>query len=217
MNEKKSGGGGAMKVIGIGCLVLMLLFCVGGAFVVQRGKAMVIEAGRDMASRAVQDTKLSDAQKQGVIKQVDRVFDGVKAGTISGDQAAKIIKAVMEGPLLSLGIVFSAEQRYVEKGSLEEKLKVEARLNFNRFCRGMIDSSIDQASARRILSMVQVPNPKRPKQKRMKASLSPAELSAFLTAIKGAADEAKVSPEMKEVDIATEVGRTIDKALKGKN
>ena len=209
--EQKSGGSSCLKIAGVGCLIIILVAVAGGIYVAKNWKAWSADAMVAVCDNAVKESELPDDQKAAIKGHIDRLATGFKNGDVSVEQLGQVLKELAEGPILPLGLVYAVEKHYVLVSALTEAEKKAASLSLQRFARGVVEKKINQGAINEVTAMIQEPGDDGDKQ--IKEKLTKEELTAFLAAVKGKADEAKIPMEPYKVDIAAEIGKAVDAAL----
>ena len=209
--QNQTGGMGCLKAAGIGCGVVLLLAIVAGVVFVMNFKSIATTAASAMAKAVVQDSDLPAEQKDRIVKQVNRVTQAYKAGTISDDQLGAIMEKLVNTPLMHLGMVYGFEKMHVEPSNMTADEKQAAKRSLQRFARGVFEKSIDQSEIEQVLDLVTTTDGQGSRQ--IKEKLTRQELDAVLAAVKAKADEAEIPDEPFEVDVATEIEKAVDEAL----
>lgn len=219
--KQGSGAGKVVAVLGIGCLLFILMACVGlslGANWIGRQVGnFATDFAANQAVEAVKQSNLDDAQKQGVIGHIDRIRNDYKSGKISTAKLQRIAEKVFGGPLIPVAMSGHWTKKYVDDSKLTGKEKLAALRNQQRLARGVVEGSITRQEVMALLDKVQEPRMnKRGKRqgKKFKESLSPEELKDYLKSIEDAVNKAKIPDEPYTLDVAKEFGKAIDEALK---
>lgn len=208
-----------------GCLiavgVVLVLLVGGGIFVATQWKnwaAMGIKAGVEVT---VNESDLPAEQKQRIIASINRVADDFKSGAITTDQMAKIMEEVTKSPLLPVGIVAAAEEKYLKPSGLSQEEKDAGKRTMQRFSRGLFEKKIPEADAQKVLEPISQGQltfstsgqPRDPAQNfRLKDKVNDAEMRDFLARAKAKADEKQVPDEDYQINVAEELDKAIQKA-----
>jgi hypothetical protein len=204
----------ALKVAGIGCLVLFVLGLAGGLYVAMNFKRIATDLARATAVRAIRASDMPREMQDGFVGHIDRVARAYKEGRISTDQVMRIFKNVAESPLFPVAMVMMADRQYVQPSGLAADEKRRATRDLQRLARGIAERNIRQEDLEEILNIVssrQVGGGRKVRQK-----LSDAEVRALAAKVKGTVDAAGVPDEPYEVDCVAEFGQAIDRELEGK-
>lgn len=201
--------------IGCGCAtVCILLVAVGiGFWVANNWKTLAADIAKQVAADAVAQSSLPEADKARILNRINQLADDFKSGKVSTEQMGKVMEQIAESPLLPLGLVMAADEKYVKPSGLTDEDKDAGRRTLQRLARGVFEKSISQSDSQEVMKLVMEPQPGG--GERLKERLTDDELKAFLEKAKEKADAASVPDEPFEVNIADELEKAIDKALKG--
>ncbi len=197
-----------------GCLIMFVIGVVlaGAAiyWITQNWRGWASDFGSQVLKQSIEASDLPEQEKQEVQLQVDRVIEAVRDGTLSPDQLGTIFEKLADSPVLTLIIVSTAENKYVEPSDLSEEEKEEARVTIHRFVRGATDGDIPEAEVDEALSHIA---DRAGDGWHLRESVTDDQLRAFLATAKAKADEAGVAEEPEEFDPSDEVKRIIDEAM----
>lgn len=205
----------ALKYVLIGCLstfVLAVIVCaVGGYLVARNAKSLGAEVARQITVGIVKQSPLPVDQKTGMIRHIDRVTADFKSDKITSEDLERVLVEIVESPLFKVGMVYFAEQQYIQPSALGDDERKEASLNLQRFARGLYEGKIPMSKLEEVTAPITVVDSDG--EKKLKENPTTKELRAFLAGIKQEADDAEIPEEPFEVDIADELGAAIDRAL----
>jgi len=111
-----------------------------------------------------------------------------------------------------LGLVMAADEKYVKPSGLSNDDQDAARRTLQRLARGAFEKTIPENEVQEAMQLVMQHQPDGSQQ--LKERLTDDELKAFLEKAKEKADAASVPDEPFEVNIADELEKAIDKAIK---
>lgn len=192
----------------------MLLVAVGiGVWVSMNWKNWVADIGKQVAADAISKSSLPAEDKARILKRINELADDFKSGKVSTEQMGKVMEQIAQSPLLPLGLVMAADEKYVKPSGLTDEDKEAGRRTLQRLARGVFEKSIPQSGLQEVMKLAMEPQPGG--GERIKERLTDDELKAFLEKAKEKADAASVPDEPFEVNIADELEKAIDKALKG--
>ncbi len=198
-----------------GCLivlaVLLVLAAAAGIYVAMKWKGWAASAAKATVRAAVQDSQLSEDQKQRVIKRIDTLADDFESGKLTTEQLAEVFKAIAESPLLPVGMVKAAEEKYIKPSALSDTEKADGIRSLQRLARGVHEKKIPTSGLEDVLAPIQTTGANG--QKQLKEKVTTEELKDFLARAKKKADDANIPDEAFEVDIASELEKAIDKAI----
>lgn len=205
-----SRGLSVLQIAGIGCVVVLLLFCVLSYVAVRNFKSIAANMANKVIADAVDQSSLPLDQKKRIKTRIDELVQSYKSGKITDEHLGRVMERLAQSPLLPLGAVYAANEKYIVPSDLPQDQKDAAVRTLHRLAFGAHDKRITQAKLDEVLATVQTGPPG---DRKLKDRLSPAELQTFLAAAKAAADEAQVPDMVPEVNIADEVDKIIDEAL----
>ncbi len=200
--------------LGCGCAAgCLLLVAVGiGVWVSMNWKNWVADIGKQVAADAVAKSSLPEVDKARIRNRINQLADDFKAGKVSTEQLGKVMEQIAQSPLLPLGLVMAADEKYVKPSGLTDEDKDAGRRTLQRLARGVFEKSIPDNDKQEVMKLVMEPQPGG--GERLKERLTDDELKAFLEKAKEKADAASIPDEPFEVNIADEIEKAIDKVLK---
>ena len=205
--QERKGCSTPAKVIGIGCLTIVALVIVVGVIVAMNFKKIAATGIRAAIVQTINSSQLPDEQKQELVRQVDNLAEEFKESKLSMEQLAAIAQELAEGPILPLGMFMMVNAKYVQPSGLSDDGKADARLQIQRFTRGVAEDAIPRETLQDLFATLTVADDKGRQQ--LRESLTDDELKTFLGQLKSAADKAKVPHEPYEVDIAAEFRKAV--------
>lgn len=202
--------------MGCGCAAgCLLLVAVGiGVWITMNWKAWAADIGKQVAADAVAKSSLPEADKARIRNRINQLADDFKAGKVSTEQLGKVMEQIAQSPLLPLGLVMAADEKYVKPSGLTDEDKDAGRRTLQRLARGAFEKTIPEKDSQEVMKLVMEPQPGGGSGERLKERLTDDELKAFLEKAKEKADTASVPDEPFEVNIADELEKAIDKVLK---
>lgn len=204
-----------VKIVLIGCLGVFLfaVLCVSitAWYVATNIRTIGANLGQKVAVSVINDSKLPDDQKKGIISHIDRVVNDYKAGKITDEQLGQIFEKIAKSPVTIMGIVMMAEEKYVTPSKLTATEKSDAVRTLQRLGRGAYEEKIEKDKIDKIMETLMTTDSSG--NKKIKEKLTDEELRAFLKLAKDEADRADVPDEAFVVDMAAEIGKSIEEAL----
>jgi len=198
-----------------GCLiatVIFLVIAIGiGVWVAMNWKSWTASGMKAVTKEIVASSVMPEEEKTRVIARVDAVADDFKAGKISLVQLGSVMKAFGESTIVPLGTLLNADKKYISASTLSDADKADARLTMQRYMRGLVEKTLtvqDFDTAAALITATDANGKTTPK-----ATLTDAELTAFVAKLKAKADEAKISVEPYKFDFATQIDKVITEAL----
>lgn len=200
--------------LGCGCAIgCLLLVAVGiGVWVALNWKNWAADLGKKVAADAVAKSTLPAEDKARILKRINQLADDFKAGKVSTEQLGRVMEQIAKSPLLPLGLVMAADEKYVKPSGLTDEEKDAGRRTLQRLARGAFEKSIPENDTQEVMKLLTDRQPDGSEQ--LKEHLTDDELKAFLEKAKEKADSANVPDEPFEVNIADEIEKAIDNVLK---
>lgn len=210
----KSSSGCKNVALGCGCAmgVLLLIFVGLGVWIAMNWKQMASDLAKQVAADAISKSSLPEVDKARILKRINDLADDFKSGKVSTEQMGMVMEQIAQSPLLPLGMVTAADEKYLKPSNLSNEDKDSGRRTLQRLARGAFEKTIPQNDTQEVMNLVMETQPGG--GQRLKDHLTDAELNAFLDKAKEKADAAKVPDEPFEVNIADELEKAIDKVLK---
>lgn len=200
--------------VGCGCALacLLLVVAVVGAWVAMNWKPLVADATKKIAADVVAKSTLDPDDKKRVLDRINQLADDFKDGRVSKEQLGKVMEEIAKSPLLPLGLLMMADEKYLKPSGLTDDDKDAGRRTLQRFARGAFEKSIADNDAKEVMKLLT--DRQADGSEKLKERLTDAELAAFLAKAKEKADAANVPDEAFEVNIADELDKAINKVLK---
>jgi len=203
------------KAIIVGCLLVLLLLGSGILWLYTAGKPVVASALRDQIAKQIDSSGLSDRQKAGLIREVDRLADGFTAGEISLTDLIVITDELNSSTAMSALRTAAAKGDPIKASQLSPSEKREAYGVIDRFVHGLFEDRIPASAIDEILTPLLATSGKFGEQE-FRSDLTDAELRAALAKAKSYADQAGVGEARIEPDVAGEVREIVDGILSAK-
>lgn len=200
--------------MGCGCAmgVLLLILTGLGVWIFLNWKQLAADFTKQVAADAVAKSSLPAEDKARVLKRINQLADDFQTEKVSFEQLKQVFQKVAESPLLPLGMVMAADEKYLKPSGLSNDEKDEGRRTLQRLARGAFEKRIPQNDTQEVMKLVMERQPDG--SERLKQQLTDDELKAFLEKAKEKADAASVPDEAFEVNIADELEKAIDQVLK---
>lgn len=202
--------------MGCGCAFggLLLVVVAVSVWIAMNWKHWAATFTKQAAADAVAKSSLSPDDKARVLKRINQLADDFESGKVSTQQLGRVMERIAQSPLLPLGLVMAADEKYVKPSGLSDEEKDAGRRTLQRLARGAFEKTIPEHDTQEVMKLVMEPQPGGGSGERLKERLTDDELKAFLEKAKEKADAANVPDEPFEVNIADEIEKAIDKALK---
>lgn len=198
-----------LKVMGIGCFILILLAGIGVAYVAANWENLFFLGFEKIASREVRNSNLPEDQKEGLIEQIGRITQELKRGGIDKKEAARLYEKLAEGPFRVWIGIHGVKSWVIDPSGLSAEEKAAGHMTLQRFGRYAHEQQIPLKELRACLDPILV----RPRQDdgfEVKRDLTDAEVREFLASLSARADSANIPHEPFEVDLAAEAKKVVD-------
>lgn len=219
MESAQKKGSGVGKVLGIGCLVVVLILGIGGYLVAKNiskiGRSLGAKAMVSVAKQMIAQSGLPAEEQDAIMKPILQLSDEIKAGEVTMEQMQKIAEALSAGPLASLVTVKAVEIKYLEPSGLSEAEKTEGRRSLSRFaeaCARNQASLNDNSNELGTLLTVETAGESGESSTQLKDQLTDDEVRQALAIMKRSADSAGIPDEAFKVDIAAALSAAIAKS-----
>jgi hypothetical protein len=206
--EKKSGCG---KAAGIGCLVIVLLACIGGYLAVTNWPKLFVFG----ASAMLEGLQLPPEEKEAALAPVREMAEKIKKGEITGQQGEAMARALAEGPLFLVIMLRATEVNQMKSPLLPPDEQAALHTNVTRLAQGLFDGRVARTNAEEVLSAVYTTTrkPGGGIKVEAKSPLTPDQQTTFIAAVKKAADDAGIEDLEFKIDIAAEIRKVINAGL----
>ena len=223
--ESGSKGSGALKIVGIGCLGVILIPGIIGLLAWQKYQAVggldgLIKAGggkaveivvNEVAAEMLEGMKIPEADRAAILAPIEGLGEKIAQGDIKVDQIDEFAKTLAEGPIFGVLMAEGFAHSYLQNSSLNGEEMSRALLTINRFQQGFVNQTIDTDQLsdleEYVLQEVSSDN------YHLKNTLSDDDLESSLALMKKAADRASIPMTTSPIDIAGLLQSTIDAAL----
>lgn len=202
-------GGGGCRGIALGCLGTMLLVIIvmlaGAWWIVKKRHDFV----RVVIDRGIRESDLLDADKETVMRQIDRLVDGYTRGKVDLDTLQSLGTALE--PLTDLLMVRAAQVKYMNGRGRAPQDKADAERIIQRLMRGVIEKSISRFTLEDALNIISSTTGNGGRA--FRDSVTPLEITSFLDKCSHLVEEASIPGEDYSVDVGTELKKRVDEAL----
>jgi len=211
--QKQGMGTGGKVAIGCGvALLACVLVCAGGAWwLYSNARQLASEAMAAPLRQVINQSNIPSDQKRRLVERVDDLKGRFAAGEITANELGRVVEQLAQSPILPMGAVMLVEQQYVAPSSLSDEEKQDARLTLDRFARGLYEKKIDTDRIEHVITPISTQDAQGDRQ--LKQNPTADELREFLARAQASADNADVSDEPFEVDLAAAFDRAVADAL----
>jgi len=223
--EHSKSGSGVFKVLGTGCLVVIVVTGIIGFVAWQKYQSMgglqgLIQAGGDKAVEAVvggvaegmlAGLKIPEQQRKTILKPLRDLSEKITSGQLEVDQLEDIAKTLTDGPMLGVLLAEGFAHSYLQSSDLTGAQMQQALLTINRYQQGFVNQTIDLDSLAKLEH--QVLDELSSNHYQLKNTLTSSELRASLAVMQQAADQAGIPMQSVPIDIAGMLQGLIEAAL----
>jgi hypothetical protein len=226
MTEKEPKSSSCLKMLGIGCVVLVVVLVIaigsGVYFLKTRGLELVSSAITSMTESMLRESQLTDAEREGVRGEISRLTTRLKAGEISLDHVKKLADGIQKGPLPTLLFLQGVATGNLVPPDIPTEERTSARLNAQRLQRAAVEGKVTPQVLQEVLKAIprEQNDPPKAEQEPPKWSLeSPKkEITAedwrpVMGLIKKLADDAGIPNEPYQLELTQEIRKLLDEVL----
>lgn len=132
--------------MGCGCAfgALLLVAVALSVWIAMNWKHWAAAFTKQAAADAVATSSLSPDDKARVLKRINQLADDFEAGKVSLEQIGHVMEQIAQSPLLPLGLVMAADEKYVKPSGLSDEEKEAGRRTLQRLARGAFEKSIHE-------------------------------------------------------------------------
>ena len=191
---------------------LGILGVAGTFWAINNWRFLAAESSSLFIKSAVRELQIPVAQRKRINQRLDQLAQQFTDGELTDEQLGRILKNIVEGPLLPAGSVLVVERQYLDDSGLDAVEKEAARGAIQRFAHGSLDESIPPETVSEVLDTISESGGPEG-QRKFRQFLTDDELRDFVTAATEAADKAGVPAEVPDVNFADEFDKAVDAAL----
>jgi len=175
----------------------------------------------------VQQSSLPQDQKDTIIARMETVSSEFKSGAITTEQFGKVLEAIAEGPIMSLGMIQGVQDSVLAPSALTDEEKEAGTRALQRLSRGVVEGKFTNNDVQAALDPVMEqtadgqPRIKTPTSTPgggvnadVQANGAPTteDVKAMIAKARKAADDAAIPDEPYAVDFVAELDKAIAKA-----
>ncbi len=234
MSEGESKTSSCLKVLGIGCLVVIVV-CVlavgaGVYYIKTRGLDLAASAITAVTDSMLKESKLTDSDKEGVRGEISRFTTRLKAGEISMDQMKKLGDTFQQGPLPALFFLQAVATGQLIPPEIPAEESAAARLDAQRLQRAAAEGKVTPQALQEVLKAIPRQEGEKPQAESEPADSNTAsppldytrppkkEITAedwrpVMALIKKMADDAGIPNEPYQLELTQEIRKVLDEVL----
>lgn len=221
----------SLLLIFFGFLMLGGVVCVAGVwYVASNFDRWVVSLGREAIVAGINESDLPAAEKDEVIKQVDRIAAAYKERKINQKDLERFMTELQESPAMRALSLYGIDEAYLDGADLPEAEITQGRRTFQRVLRGVYEGTIPEDSLYALLPQEESAmhieqtggNGKlKPEDVTLvgnapEGEVSTDDLREMLAKLKVAADNAGIPDEPFQPNIGGEIKKLVDRVLEGK-
>lgn len=214
-NQAPTSGRSTWKSCLTGCLVTLVVLIViailFGIWVTRNLRSWAATFATEGIRHGIASSQLPAEEQRQIMVQVDRVATAFREKTISDEQLGNLMDTLVRSPLMSAMVTATVGKHYFAQSRLSGEEKTAGEQTLQRFVRGVIDGSIDQAGTD--AAMAHVADRDAGGDWKLRERPTDEDLRAFLAEAKKQADAAGVAEQPAAIDPSEEIKRIVDEAL----
>jgi len=215
-NEEKKGSVWP-KVLGIGCLLLILIIGAGGYLVYTKGKDMALSLSSTvittLADKMFISLKLPEADRDAAMVPIDAFAERIKNGEISFEQAAAVGKELAEGGVVALLASRAFEVGYMEKSGLSPAEIAAGHITLTRYGEAVTKGKLSEEEIEKVTNVILKDPDGDGENQELKQSLTDEEIRECLALMKKSADDAGIEDREFTVDLPKAIQDAIDRGI----
>lgn len=234
MTEGESKTSSCFKMLGIGCVVVIvvvvLAFGVGAYYVKTQWRHWAATGINAVTDDMLADFQLPASDREGVKAEITRFTSQLEAGAVTSEHMQKLMEALQQGPLPGLLFLHAVVVGQVIPADIPVEEAQAARLNAQRLQRAVVEGKVTSQALQDVLKFIPREAEARPKAEAESGSQPPEafNVEAFgppkknMTAedwrpvmglIKKLADDAGIPNEPYQLELTQEIRKLLDQVL----
>ena len=215
--HEQSTSGGCLKVIGCGCLTLVLITIVAGVYLYSNWETLTRSAGANLieftADSMMDGFDVPEEEQLEVMAELEVFTQRIRTGELPAmESSSSLLAALAESNAAPALGYFLFVDTYITNGGLAEEEKAGAEMQVQRFLRGTIENSIPSETVDEIVDrcMKKKPDGTPADEVALRDDIQPEELREILKDMRLAADDADVPKEPYDIDLSAIVRDELD-------
>ena len=206
------------KVLGIGCLLVILLVGAGGYLIYVKGKDFALSTISTVIKSAAEEMFISlnlpEADRDAAMVPIDAFAERIKNGEISLEQAAAVGQELAEGGVVALLVSRAFEVGYMEKSGLSSEEKLTGHITLTRYGEAVMKDQLSKAEIEQVTNVILEDVNGDGKNEQLKQTLTDDEIRECLALMKKSADDAGIEDREFTVDLPKAIQTAIDRGMK---
>ena len=204
-HDQPSTSGGCLKMIGCGCLTLVLVTLIGGVYLYMNFHVLVAGGLESEIDRQMDGYHVPAQVQAEVLDEMSAFTDKIRNKELPAWEAfANLFASIEDG--IAIPAVLGHYQfvgTYIDDGGLTADEQPAAKLSSQRFLRGVIEGTIARSTAREIAERLEskLPDGSSHQPPKMRDDIQPAEIRTIIDDMRQAADAAGVPHEPYNPDL----------------
>jgi len=188
-------------------MLLLIVVALAGAWWIVR---KLPDFARVVIDSGIRESDLLDADKETVMRQIDRLVDGYKRGKVDLEKLQSL-GATLE-PLTDLLMVRAAQVKYINDRGRALKDHTDAERIIQRLMRGVIEKTISRFKLEDALNIISSTTGNGGRA--FRDPVTAVEIASFLDKCSQLVEDASIPDEDYSVDVETEIKQRVDEALR---
>ncbi|NQZ59741.1 MAG: hypothetical protein HRT88_20000 [Lentisphaeraceae bacterium] len=203
------------KILLYGCLTFILIAAAGVYWLTQNYKGLMAGGTGMLINVMVQETPLPKQEQKEIMQPINDFIQQYKDGKISDEEAKAVLTNLGAGAVFQTVALRLFEAVYIERSSLQNDAKQEAKITLSRYRKAFIDGAFKAHEGELdTINDIITHNEQSgtSEEYNFKDSLTEEELARCLTIMNRYANEAKITQQYFEVRLGELIQKAIDTA-----
>lgn len=204
---------GCLAVLGVVVVLAIIAAVILGPRLPGMLRGATGEAFRAGGTATINEIDLPAEEKPQMIGHVDRVAEGLKDGSITFEQFAKLGEDLFEDDIFWVGTVYAIDTGYVQASGLPDEEKAEGQKQLRRFAQGIHEGTIARTELNNVAAPIGSNDGDGTFRLNEKAGVTDDQLRQVIANAERVADANSVPSDPAHIDLSDEFGRVIDESL----
>lgn len=234
MTERESKSSSCLKILGMGCLVMIVLIVltvgIGGYYLKTQWRHWTARVITAVTDDMLSEFRLSESDREGVKAEIARFVTHLESGQISIDQIRKLVEEVRQGPLPGLLFLHGVAIGHLVPPDVPKEEIEQAQLDAQRLQRAAVEGKVSSQALQEIFKAIpreaKEPLPaereppgsdpsesNREQTGDFKKEITARDWRPVMSLIKKMADEAGIPNEPYHLNLTQEIRKLLDQVL----
>ena len=203
------------KILLYGCLTFILIAAAGVYWLTQNYKGLMAGGTGMLINVMVQETPLPEQEKKEIMQPINNFIQQYKDGQINDEEAKAVLENLGAGAVFQTVALRLFEAVYIERSSLKDDAKQDAKITLSRYRKAFIDGvfKAHEGELDAINDIITHDEQSGTNAEyNFRNSLTEEELARCLIIMKKYADEANITQQYFEVRLGELIQKAIDAA-----